>query len=73
MVAQAFGVGIHFQSNVDSPLAGMWTTSHGMKQDVPRTFTIDADGILQSEKISDSLDAKLQELIARAGQNHANK
>lgn len=72
-VAQAFGVGIYFQSRVDNPIAGTWTTSHGMKQDVPKTFTIDADGILQSEKLSDSLDAKLQELVARAGQNEANK
>jgi hypothetical protein len=34
---------------------------------------IDADGILQSEKLSDSLDAKVQELVARAGQNEINK
>jgi thiol-disulfide isomerase/thioredoxin len=67
-IAQAFGVGVAFQSSVDKPISGMWETSYGMKQDIPRNFTIDADGILQSEKLSDSLDGRLQDLVARAGQ-----
>lgn len=68
-VAQAFGVGFHFHSTVDNPVAGTWTTSYGMKQEIPKTFTIDADGVLQEERLSDALDAKLEELIARAGPN----
>ncbi len=73
-IAQAFGVGLNFQSSVDkptspggSPTAGMWVTSYGMKQDIPKTFTIDADGVFQEEKLSDSLDSRLQELIAQVG------
>ncbi len=66
-VAQAFGVGFHFQSNVDHPITGMWVSSWGMKQELPKTFTIDADGVFQAEKLSDSLDGRLQELLARAG------
>lgn len=79
-IAQAFGVGVHFQSSVDkptspggSPTAGMWVTSYGMKQDIPKTFTIDADGVFQEEKLSDSLVGRLQELIAHAGQGQTNK
>src|SRR5579862_712694 len=73
-IAQAFGVGLNFQSGVDKPTspggsstAGMWVTSYGMKQDIPKTFMIDADGGFQEEKLSDSLDSRLQELIARVG------
>jgi hypothetical protein len=44
-----------------------------MKEDVPKTFTIDADGVLQVDKVSDSLDARLQEMIARAEQSEASK
>lgn len=78
-VAQVFGVGVHFQSHVDQPIggggsvAGVWSTSYGMKQDVPKTFTIDADGVLQPEKLSDSLDATLQQLIDRTDQNQAKQ
>lgn len=63
-VAQVFGVGVQFHSSTDNPIAGVWKTSWGMKEDVPKTFTIDADGVLQSEKLSDSLEGKLQELIS---------
>jgi len=77
-VAQKFGVGVHFQSNTDHPVGGgggnvggVWTSSYGMKEDLPRTFTIDADGVLESEKLSDSLDATLQQLIDRAIPNTA--
>ena len=78
-LAQVFGVGVHFQSHVDQPIggggsvAGVWSTSYGMKPDVPKTFTIDADGALQSEKLSDSLDATLQQLIDRTSQNQAKQ
>jgi hypothetical protein len=34
---------------------------------IPHTFTIDADGIVQDEKIGDaSIEGKLKKLIARA-------
>jgi peroxiredoxin len=66
-VAQAFGVGIRYEGSVDHPIGGTWVTSHGVKEDVPKTFTIDADGVLQAEKLSDALEGRLQELIARAG------
>ena len=77
-LAQLFQVGIRFQSIVDHPLggvgnsmAGVWRQSFGMNEDVPKTFTIDADGVLQPEKLSDSLDATLQQLIDRTSQNAA--
>ncbi|HEV2469479.1 MAG TPA: TlpA disulfide reductase family protein [Candidatus Sulfotelmatobacter sp.] len=66
-IARAFGVNIELQSNVDQPTGNTWVTSHGVKEDIPKTFTIDSDGVFQSEKMSDSLDAKLQDLISRAG------
>lgn len=72
-IARAFGIGVHFHSNVDNPIAGEWVSSWGMKQDLPKTFTIDADGVLQEEKLSDSLDAKLEELLARATPHDASK
>jgi len=71
-IAKAFGVGVHFQSSVENFSAG-WRSSWGMKEDLPKTFIIDVDGVFQEEKLSDSLDGKLQELIARAGQNATNK
>jgi len=70
-VAQAFGVGVHLESTVDNAVPAVWSSSHAMKEDVPKTFTIDADGVLQDEKLSDSLIGRLQELIARAGENQA--
>ena len=77
-LAQVFHAGLRFQSNVDHPLggvgnsmAGVWRQSFGMNEDVPKTFTIDANGVLQSEKLSDSLDATLQQLIDSTGQNAA--
>ena len=72
-IARAFGVGIHYQGSVDNPIAGTWVSSQGMKQEIPKTFTIDADGVLQEEKLSDSLDARLEELLARTDQNGAKK
>lgn len=68
-LAQLLGVGVHFQSSVENAVPSVWTSSYGLKEDVPKTFTIDADGVLQDEKLSESLIGKLQELIARAGQN----
>jgi thiol-disulfide isomerase/thioredoxin len=69
-IAQAFGVGFHFESKVDNPIAGEWVSSWGMKQELPKTFTIDADGVLQAEKMSDALDSRLEELIAHAQAQH---
>ncbi|HEY1464679.1 MAG TPA: thioredoxin-like domain-containing protein, partial [Terriglobales bacterium] len=67
-LSQAFKLNVSFHSNTDNPVAGVWVTTKGLKEAIPRTFTIDADGVLQDEKISDSsLDIKLQELISRAG------
>lgn len=72
-LAQALGVELHFNSSADNPVAGVWQSSHGMKEDVPKTFTIDADGVLQVDKVSDSLEARLQEMIARAEQSEPSK
>lgn len=73
-ISQAFGLNVYFQSNADNPVAGVWVSSYGMKQTVPKTFTIDAEGVLQAEKMSDSsLDEKLQELISQAGEQPAGK
>lgn len=79
-LAQVFHLGLRLQSNVDHPLggvgnsmAGVWRQSFGMNEDVPKAFTIDADGVLQSEKLSDSLDATLQQLIDRTSQNQAKQ
>lgn len=79
-LARAFGVGVHFQRGTDHPItgpsggaSGMWISSYGMKQEIPKTYTIDADGVLQEEKMSDSLEGKLQELLARAGPSEASK
>lgn len=66
-LARAFGIAIGLQSSVENPVGGVWQTSHALKQDVPKVFTIDADGVLRADKVSDSLDARLQELIAQAG------
>jgi thiol-disulfide isomerase/thioredoxin len=33
---------------------------------IPQTFTIDADGVLQDEKIGDASEGKLKKLVARA-------
>lgn len=71
--ARAFGVGVQFHSSADNPIAGVWRTSWGMKEDVPKTFTIDADGVLQSEKLSDSLEGRLQELISHAPSSATSK
>lgn len=72
-LAQALGVEVHFNTSADNPVSGVWQSSYGMKEDVPKTFTIDADGVLQVDKVSDSLDARLYEMIARAGQAEAAK
>jgi peroxiredoxin len=72
-LARALGVEVHFNTSADNPVAGVWQSSYGFKEDVPKTFTIDADGILQVDKVSDSLDARLQEMIARAEQSEARK
>ena len=76
-IARAFGVAVHFQSSTDHPItgpngsvSGMWTYSYGMKQDLPKTFTIDSDGVFESEKLSDSLDSKLEELLSRVQAQH---
>jgi len=66
-------VEVHFNTSVDNPVAGFWQSSYGLKEDVPKTFTIDADGVLQVDKMSDSLGARLQEMIARAEQSEATK
>ena len=65
-LAQAFGIGLKIQSSVQNPVGGLWQSSWGLKQPVPKTFTIDADGVLQAEKMSDSLDQELQSLLQRA-------
>lgn len=72
-MAKVFGVGIQFHSSVDKPIAGAWQTSWGLKEDAPKTFTIDADGILQSEKLSDSLEGRLQALISHIQTSAASK
>ena len=73
-IAQAFGVLVEFQQNVQNPIAGVWTTSASYREMVPSTFTIDSEGVLQFEKISDSsLDARLQELVNRASGQTAGK
>jgi len=72
-ISQAFGLRVEFQRNVDKPVAGVWTSSSGLKEAIPRTFTIDGE-VLQVEKISDSsLDARLQELISHVGGQQAGK
>jgi len=71
-IARVFDVGVHYQSSVDNPVGGAWVTSWGVKQDLPRTFTIDADGVFQAEKLSESLDNRLQELVARADRSRSN-
>jgi thiol-disulfide isomerase/thioredoxin len=74
VVSQAFGLRVEFQSNVDHPVSGVWQSSYGLKQDLPKTFTIDGEGVMQAEKLSDSsLDMRLQELITRAGGQAAGK
>jgi len=69
-LARALGVGVHFESSVEN-IGGGWRSSMGVKQDLPKTFTIDADGVFQAEKLSDSLDGRLQDLVARTSQNNA--
>jgi thiol-disulfide isomerase/thioredoxin len=65
---RAFGQRVDFESSTDNVVAGVWMSSRGLKQPVPKAFTIDADGVLQAEKLSDSsLDDRLQQLISRAG------
>ncbi len=67
-ISQAFGLSLELQRHVENPVAGVWMSSASLKEIVPRTFTIDSEGVLQAEKISDpSLDAKLQDLVSRAG------
>lgn len=66
-ISQAFGLLVEFQRNVTNPIAGVWMRSAGLREMVPRTFTIDSEGVLQAEKMSDSsLDGRLQELVSRA-------
>ncbi len=73
-VSQAFGLRVEFERNVDNPVGGAWVSSHGFKQEVPRTFTIDAEGVLQAERVSDSsLDGRLQQLISHASDQQASK
>jgi thiol-disulfide isomerase/thioredoxin len=74
-ISQAFGLRVEFERSADNPVAGVWTSSYGLKQVVlPRTFTIDGEGVLQAEKLSDSsLDARLKELVSRAGGQQAGK
>jgi thiol-disulfide isomerase/thioredoxin len=77
-VSQAFGLRVDYRCNVDKSIAGasasVWTSSCGLKQVVPRTFTIDAEGVLMTEKLSDtSLEVKLQDLISRADGQQAGK
>ena len=71
--AQALGVEVHFNRSADNLVAGVWQSSSGLQEDIPKTFTIDADGVLQVDKVSDALDARLQEMIARAPQSEAHK
>jgi len=72
-IARAFGVGVHSQSSVDNPVAGVWASSWEMKQDFPKTFTIDADGVFEAVKLSDSLDSKLEELLSHVQVQHEDK
>ena len=73
-IAKAFGVGWHMESEVEN-IGGGGRSYRATKEDLPKTFIIDADGVFQEEKLSDSTDGKLQELIARASasQNATNK
>lgn len=42
--------------------------------DIPHTFTIDVDGVLQDEHIGDaSIEGKLKKLLARARESHATE
>jgi len=71
-IAKAFGVGVRHESNVEN-LGGGWRSSNGWKEDLPKTFVIDPDGVFEEEKLSDSLDGKLQDLVTRASQDAINK
>ncbi len=72
-ISQAFGLSVELQRHVENPVAGVWMNSASFKEMVPRTFTIDSEGVLQFEKISDSsLDAR-QDLVSRAGGQMAGK
>jgi thiol-disulfide isomerase/thioredoxin len=71
--AQVLGVDVRFEGSADNPIAGLWQSSFGLKEDIPKAFTIDADGVLQVDKVSDSLDARLQEMIARAQPSEPSK
>jgi peroxiredoxin len=72
-LAQLLGVEIHFNSSADNVIAGVWQSSYGLKEDVPKTFTIDPDGVMLADKLSDSLDARLQEMIAHAEPSETSK
>jgi len=72
-LAQTLGVEIHYNTSADNLVAGVWQSSRGYAEDIPKIFTIDADGVLKVDKVSDSLDARLQEMIARAEQSEASK
>jgi thiol-disulfide isomerase/thioredoxin len=52
----------YFDAGFNGPIAGMFDV-HA----IPHTFTIDADGIVQDEKVGDaSIEGKLKKLLARA-------
>jgi thiol-disulfide isomerase/thioredoxin len=52
----------YFDGGFDGPLARMFDVNA-----IPHTFTIDADGIVQDEKVGDaSIEGKLKKLFARA-------
>jgi thiol-disulfide isomerase/thioredoxin len=72
-LAQALGVEVHFDKSANHPITGLWQSSYGFTEDIPKVFTIDADGVLQVDKVSDSLDARLQGMIAREPQGVASK
>ena len=59
----------YFDAGFNGPMARMFGVNA-----IPHTFTIDADGIVQDEKIGDaSIEGKLKKLIARAHELHATQ
>lgn len=72
-MAHAFGVRINWHSNVDQPITRTWQTSYGMKEDLPKVFLVDSDGVVETTKISESLDSQVQQLLGRADQDKAQK
>jgi len=57
----------YYDGGFDGPIAKLFGVDA-----IPHTFTIDADGVLQDEKIGDaSIEGKLKKLVAHAGELQA--